>query len=408
MSLYFAEGLPYMMIVVVSTIMYKNLGVSNSDIAYYTGLFYLPWVIKPFWSPFIDRYKTTKFWIIGTQFIIGILLALIGLTLPMEGYFKWSLIFMWLIAFSSSSHDIAADGYYIQALNSHQQSIYVGFRSLFYRLAMIAAQGGVVAWVGHLHTSGMDMHQSWKIAMIGLGAFFMLCALYHQVTIRNIRTTTDRKENIAREIVDTIISFFQKKGIIPAVLFILLYRLGEAQLGKMSTPFLLDSLEKGGLGLNNEQVGLAYGTIGIIGLIIGGISGGFIAAKHGLKAWIWPMAIAMNLPDVIYVFLAQYQPTNLWLIQVSIFIEQLGYGFGFTAFMLYLLSLSKGKHSTAHYAFATGIMALGMMIPSMISGSMQESLGYQNFFIWVTICTLPGFAIIPFLKIDKSFGKKTA
>lgn len=409
-SLYFAEGLPYMMVVIVSTVMYKNLGVSNSDIAFYTGWFYLPWVIKPFWSPIVDNYKTTRYWIILSQLLIGVLFALIGLTLPLPNFFKWSLILMWLMAFSSATHDIVADGFYIKALDSHQQSLFVGFRSLFYRISMIVAQGGIVAAVGFMHEDGLSMPRAWSYAMLSLSVLFLLFTLFHRFILPRPTPTQATEHLSARQLMKdygkTVLSFFHKKGIVPALLFILFYRFGEAQLTKMATPFLLDSKEIGGLALNNEQVGFAYGTIGVIGLIIGGISGGFLVAKHGLKFWIWPMALAMNLPNIAYVLLAHYQPENIHIIQGGIFIEQFGYGFGFTAFMLYLLSLAEGKHSTAHYAFATGIMALGMMLPGMISGWVQEQLGYLHFFIWVLACGIPGLVLIPFLKYDTNFGIK--
>lgn len=410
-TLYFAEGLPYMMVVVVSTIMYKNLGVSNADIAFYTGWFYLPWVIKPLWSPFVDGLKTTRFWVIFAQFVIGIMFALLGLTLPLPGFFKWSLILMWLLAFSSATHDIAADGFYILGLDTNKQSFYVGFRSLFYRVAMIAAQGGVVTWVGHMNNAGVPMQNAWSLAMYALAALFIAVALLHKYVLPRPQEEREGIGSVKQALAGygtTFVEFFQKKGIVPAVLFILFYRLGEAQLGKMAAPFLLDSRELGGLAFDNEMVGVAYGTIGVIGLIIGGISGGFLASKQGLKFWIWPMALLMKVPDLVYVLLAHYQPENVHVVQSAIFFEQFGYGFGITAFMLYLLSFSSGKNSTAHYAFATGIMALGMMIPGMISGWIQEQVGYYHFFIWVIICTVPGLLLIPFLKIDKDFGKKGA
>lgn len=409
-SLYFAEGLPYMMVVIVSTVMYKNLGVSNTDIAFYTGWFYLPWVIKPFWSPFVDNIKTTRFWVVVAQLCIGVLFALIGITLPLPGFFKWSVILMWLMAFSSATHDIVADGFYILGLNQHQQSYFVGFRSLFYRTSMIVAQGGIVAWVGYLHKGGMAMQNAWSIAMIILSVFFVLVAILHRYILPHPAQEDKGWSNgkvAFSNYISTFEEFFKKKGIIPAILFILFYRFGEAQLTKMATPFLLDSSEVGGLALDNEQVGFAYGTIGVIGLIIGGISGGLLAAKHGLKFWIWPMALAMNLPNIMYVLLAHHQPENIFLIQGAIFTEQFGYGFGFTAFMLYLLSLAEGKNSTAHFAFATGIMALGMMLPGMISGWIQEQIGYASFFIWVLLCGIPGLLLIPFLKYNNDFGKKT-
>lgn len=312
------------------------------------------------------------------------------------------------MAFSSATHDIVADGFYIKGLDDHQQSFYVGFRSLFYRIAMIAAQGGIVAWVGWMNKGGLSMTIAWRNAFLVLSLLFIAFALLHKFILphpQQERNTSNTKE-IVKDYGETVMTFFRKEGIWTAFFFILFYRFGEAQLSKLATPFLLDARDVGGLALNNEQIGFAYGTIGVIGLIVGGISGGLLASRHGLKFWIWPMALAMKLPDVAYVLLAHFQPENIHLIQSAIVIEQFGYGFGFTAFMLYLLSFAEGKHSTAHYAFATGIMALGMMIPGMISGWIQEQVGYYHFFIWVMLCTIPGLALIPFLKFDKNFGKK--
>jgi len=410
-SLYFAEGLPYAIVITVSTIMYKNLGLSNSDITFYTGWLYLPWVIKPFWSPFVDNIRTKRFWVVITQLLMGALIASVGLTLPAENYVRWSLIFFWLIAFSSATHDIAADGFYMLGLDAHNQSFFVGIRNTFYRIASISAQGGLVYLSGFLINQNMTVKNAWTIILIGTGVIYFSIGIYHKFILPKPDSDPTKSLHGAKESIEkyfsTFVSFFKRNNLIVFLLFILLYRLGEAQLTKLAAPFLLDSIESGGLGLSNEQVGWAYGTVGVIGLIIGGILGGFAVAKQGLKFWIWPMVFAINAPDVFYVYMAHFQPTNFLLIQFFIAIEQFGYGFGFTAFTLYLIYFVQGENKTSHYAFATGLMALGMMVPGMLSGKIQEILNYENFFIWVLICTIPGFLIVPFLKIDNDFGKKT-
>ncbi len=409
-SLYFAQGLPYVLVITVSTIIYKNLGLSNADITFYTGWLYLPWVIKPFWSPFVDHLRTKRFWVVTTQLLMGVLMAAAGLSLPGPDFLRWSLIFFWLIAFSSATHDIAADGFYMLGLNDHQQSFFVGIRNTFWRIAAIAGQGGLVYLSGLLMNRDVAVKKAWMIILVGTGLVYFGIAVYHKFIMPRPGSDPEQRITNAKEAIisyfKTFISFFRRKNIVVFMLFILLYRLGESQLTKLAAPFLLDSREAGGLALSNEQVGWAYGTVGMLGLVAGGILGGFAAAKHGLKFWIWPMALAMKLPDLAYVYMAHFQPENIYLIQSLIAVEQFGYGFGFTAFMLYLIYFVQGENRTSHYAFATGLMALGMMVPGMLSGWIQEMLNYGNFFIWVFACTIPGLLLLPFLKIDKKFGKK--
>jgi len=409
-TLYFGQGLPYIVVIFVSTVIYKNLGMSNSDITFYTGWLYLPWVIKPFWSPFVDHLRTKRFWIVLMQFIMGVGLASVGLTLPLEAYIKWTLILFWLIAFSSATYDIAADGFYMLGLKEYQQSFFVGIRNTFWRVAAITGQGGLVYLSGLLATDPSRLRWAWSITLLFTGLVYASLSIYHHFVLPKPVSDDFRKLHDANDAVQkffsTIRSFFKIKGVGVFILFILVYRLGEAQLTKLSAPFLIDSIEAGGLGLSNQQVGFAYGTLGMVGMVLGGILGGIIVSKQGLKVWMWPMALAMNLPDLLYVYLAQYQPSDFSLITAFITIEQFGYGFGFVAFTLYLIYFVRGENKTSHYAFATGIMALGMMVPGMLSGWVQEQLNYQNFFLWVLVCTLPGFLIIPFLKIDKDFGKK--
>ncbi|MDD3807796.1 MAG: MFS transporter [Candidatus Marinimicrobia bacterium] len=599
-TLYYAEGLPYAIVMYVTVVMYKKMGVSNADIALYTSWLYLPWVIKPFWSPIVDVLKTKRFWVLTMQFIIGAALGSVALTLPLPGFFKISIGIFWLMAFSSATHDIAADGLYMIGLDQHQQAWFVGIRSTFYRLAMLTGQGLVIilaglvesnsgldsvnisvysdvspkmynlasadeipspkeqeelaiiiwpqeviidvepikrekadsimeavkAWnLAHgqpveeelqqqveekspswwkIHVSNplkeslkrrfgekpkpileetgnvgvayfylnkppaedeevivtfgrntgsknvnliegtrfvftrenwdkpamalfqldpkLDQHEfatfeatsgnillSWVVTFIVLFALFIFFAIYHVFMLPK-DVEEERKQSslldFIKDFFRTFKEFFTKDKIGISIAFLLLYRLGESQLVKLAAPFMLDAQEAGGLGLTTQEYGFIYGTIGLLMLTLGGILGGFAAAKHGLKHWIWWMAIAMNIPNAAYIFLSTVLPTNTIVIASCVALEQFGYGFGFTAYMLYMISVAEGKFKTAHYAICTGFMALGMMIPGMISGWIQEIVGYQNFFIWVLLATIPGFILIRFLPIDPEFGKK--
>ncbi len=597
-TLYYAQGIPYVIVMTVSVIMYKRMGVSNADIALYTSWLYLPWVIKPFWSPIVDLFKTKRWWIVSMQLIVGAGLAGVALTLPLPTFFQYSLAFLWLLAFSSATHDIAADGFYMLGLSQGQQSYFVGIRSTFYRLAMITGQGlliilagffevftgqepvrftveaspqhtevfqdpeipeipendeltfvisheqlqlateliskeaadSIKKWVsaenmvngfvlpdpelekgpswwarsisqpmgtwlrdrlgrteeadpileqyrGNMGLIGVRLSQdpgegreiilntdfrrgdasikleqgerleftsenwnktawlliqvdhrldreatayfegrsgnipmAWTITFAILAGLFLCFFLYHKFFLprpdNDKAIIQDDGQGVFYEFFQTFGSFFRKTNIGPALGFLLLFRLGEAQLVKMASPFLLDARQIGGLGLTTGDVGLIYGTIGILALTLGGILGGIMASRKGLKFWILPMTFAINLPNLMYVYLSFAQPESFWLISGSVAIEQFGYGFGFTAYMLFMIYFSEGKHKTAHFAICTGLMALGMMLPGMVSGWIQEIIGYQNFFVWIMLCTIPGFIVIRFLKIDKSFGIK--
>ncbi|WP_423130370.1 AmpG family muropeptide MFS transporter [Gaoshiqia sp. Z1-71] len=409
-SLYFAEGLPYVFVMTVSVIMYKRLDISNTDIALYTSWLYLPWVIKPVWSPIVDNLRTKRFWIISMQLAVGGALAGVAFTLPTDNFFRYSLAFLWLMAFSSATHDIAADGFYMLGLSQRDQAFFVGIRNTFYRLAMLAGQGPLVILAGHMESIAEKTSWAWSITFFILAVFFVALFFWHLFILPHPATDDQRGDKSLREVmsdfIETFSSFFKKEGIAVALVFILVFRLGEAQLVKLASPFLLDEPAKGGLGLSTANIGFIYGTAGIIALMLGGILGGIAVSLHGIRRWLWPMVLAMNLPNLVYVFLAFAQPQQLGIITASVVVEQFGYGFGFTAYMLYMIYLSDGKHKTAHYALCTGFMALGMMLPGMISGWIQEMIGYQSFFIWVMICTIPGFVIVKFLKIDPNFGTK--
>lgn len=402
-TLYFAEGLPYVLVMTVSVIMYKNLGIANSDIAFYTSWLYLPWVIKPFWSPFVDLLKTKRWWVCTMQLLIGVGLAGIAFTIPTNYFFQTTLAFFWLLAFSSATHDIAADGFYMLALKENEQSLFVGIRNTFYRIATVTGEGLLVMLAGYLSKKINSAVYAWSLTFMLSAGVFLALFVHHYFLLPKPKIDEQHSlQNIGK----LFVSFFKKKNIIVSFLFLLLYRFGEAQLAKIAAPFLLDPTEVGGLGLSTESVGFIKGTIGVVALLAGGILGGVVVARNGLKTWLLPMALMMNLPNLVYVYFAYAQPQSLWLIASGVAFEQFGYGFGFTAFTLYLIFMSKGEFQTAHYAIGTGIMALGMMLPGMFAGQLQEAWGYAPFFIWVCLCTIPGFLLLKFLKIDNDFGKK--
>jgi len=608
-SLYFAEGIPYIIVMSVAVILYKRLGVSNTQIALYTSWLYLPWVIKPLWSPLVEVFKTRRVWIVLTQLLVGAGLAGVALTIPGNHFLRWTMVFFWLLAFSSATHDVAADGFYMLALDDHQQAWFVGVRSTFYRLAMIAGQGllvmlagylevatglpeltvevravqgaadvaiaadhftpktsapapiegpqqlltqgntvdislaalkleqvetlisrvrdwnvrhrfypapeqtthptgqaqtpterptGIVAWLERLIVRRFGPSQptartntltgncgivyfrfnrpvpkgqsqvvlfgrgrgdasfkvvegarfvvtpdnadkpfaavvqldaklnrpssatfvarsgnfprAWASTFYLLAGFFLLICVYHFFLLPRPAADQSRpalsRMQLLQEVVTPFATFLRKKHLGIILAFMLLYRFAEAQLGKLALPFLVDAREVGGLGLSTGEVGFVYGTVGILMLTLGGLLGGFAAARQGLKYWLWWMVLAINLPDAAYVFLSQTMPESFIAVNVAVAIEQFGYGFGFTAYMLTMLYVARGEHQTVHFALCTGLMALGMMIPGMFSGWLQELLGYQHFFIWVMLATIPGFLVTWLIPIDPQFGKK--
>jgi len=411
-TLYLAEGLPYVVVMSVSVIMYKGFGISNTDIALYTSWLYLPWVVKPLWSPVVDILGTRRTWIWAMQLLIGAGLAGVALVLPGPNFFRATLAFFWLLAFNSATHDIAADGFYMLGTTEKQQALFVGVRSLFYRVATIAGQGLLVVLAGSLGARSGNLRLAWGIAMGSLAALFIVFGLWHRFVLP--RAAADRPgearriPEFMRAFLATFGSFFRRPRMPVIMLFLLLYRFGEAQLVKMVAPFLLDGRDKGGLALTTAQVGLVYGTVGIAALTVGGIVGGWMIARHGLKAWLWPMLFAIHLPDAVFIYLAHTRPASLALIQLCIAIEQFGYGFGFTAYLMYMIYLARGQHQTAHYAICTGFMALGMMIPGMWSGWLQDHVGYPRFFLWVILATVPSFLVTLGIPLEGAFGKKSA
>ncbi len=421
-TLYFAEGIPYFIVNNISVIMFNNMGVPKGEMSLFTSLLYLPWVIKPLWSPFVDIIRTKRWWIMAMQIIMSIAFALTAFSLPhpsAEAFaaggtsvslFSMTLVLFWITAFASATHDIAADGFYMLALKPKDQSLFVGIRSTFYRLSSIFGQGVLVVVAGLLEKKLGDIPQAWSITLIVSAILFSVITLWHtfslpRPTADNVRVGGNTAKDIVKEFGRTFVTFFRKKHVWIALAFMLLYRLPEAFLVKMMNPFLLDPVAQGGLGLSTEAVGLVYGTIGVAALTVGGILGGIAASKWGLKKSLWPMALALTLPCLSFVFLAAFQPQNIAVISACVALDQFGYGFGFTAYMLYLIYFSDGEFKTAHYSLCTAFMALSMMLPGMVAGYVQEGLGYTNFFIFVMACCLVTVAVTSALKVDPEYGK---
>ena len=405
-SLYLTESVPYVIIITVSVIMYKSLGVSNADIGLYTSFLYLPWVIKPIWSPILELFGNKKKWFLSMQLILALAFLGVGLTTGTSHFFTITLAFFWMGAFASATNDIASDGLYLIALKPDQQSFFVGMRSTFYRVGMITGQGLIVIIAGNMETYFGDPAKAWSWTMIIVAALMLILALINFITTPNVV-----EERVAKEDQPSFgkifSSFFTKKNIGLSLGFVLLYRLGESQLVKMASPFFLDERSEGGLGLSVTEVGFLYGTLGVIALLAGGIIGGILISRDGLGKWMMPMVVAINVPNIGYVFLAWLQPDSILFAGGVVLIEQLGYGFGFAAYMVFLIYLAEGLFKTAHYALATGFMAMGMMLPGMLSGYMQEWLGYPGFFVWVVLATIPGFVMAYVVKYPREFGKKS-
>ncbi|RYJ52430.1 MFS transporter [Flavobacterium petrolei] len=406
----FASGLPYAIIISVSVIMYKNLGINNEDIGIYTSLLYLPWVIKPLWSPFIDLYSTKRKWFLSMQLLISLAFLIVGLTIPLSNFFVISLAVFWVAAFASASNDVASDGFYMLALEKDQQSFFLGIRSTFYRLSMLTGNGLMVFIAGYLEQEYGDKQKAWSYTMVVVGVIMTVITVYNYFSTpkTEAKIVDTKTESVANKSFAAVFAtFFQKKQIGLALAFILLFRLGESQLLKMLTPFLIDPVTAGGMGLTTQDVGVIYGTFGVIALTVGGILGGIVISRDGLGKWMLPMILAMHLPIIGFILLSHFHPGSVLYVYATVIAEQFGYGFGFAAFMMYLIYVADGESKTSHYSIATGFMALGMMLPGMLSGYIQEYLGYGNFFIWVFLATIPGLILSRFLIFPAEFGKKS-
>ena len=426
-TLYFAQGIPYFIVNNISVMMFTKMGVPNGEMALFTSLLYLPWSLKPFWSPFVDIFKTKRWWTISMQILMSLAFILLTLTIPRPdvemiasgqtpiSMFTVTLLLFVVTAFASATHDIAADGFYMLALSTGDQAQFVGIRSTFYRLASIFGQGVLVWLAGVIESSSGDIPNSWRITMLVTAVIFSLVTLYHTFVVpRPAGDTSSLKDDkpsvgaIFAEFGRTFKTYFMKPGVVLAIVFMLLYRLPEAFLLKLCMPFLVATREVGGLGMSTANVGLAYGTIGVIFLTVGGILGGIYASRVGLKKSIWVMAACMTLPCLTFVYLSMFQPTNIVAISTAIAIEQFGYGFGFTAYMLYMMYFSDGEFKTSHYAICTAFMALSMLLPGMVAGYIQEAIGYVNFFWMVMACCIGTLivSVLVYRRIDPTYGKK--
>ena len=423
-TLYFAEGLPYVAVMTVAVIMYKKMGLSNTQIALYTSWLYLPWVIKPLWSPFIDLIKTKRWWVNAMQTLIAAAFAGVAFFIPTSHWVQVTLAFFWLLAFASATHDIAADGFYMHGLQEKEQSLFVGIRNIFYRVAMIFGQGLLVMFAGWIEqgkifsglgasASGGKIALAWSLAFYLLAGIFLALTIYHRFILPKPASDAPRSDINARTIWKnfgtTFATFFQKPHLGLMLFFLLTYRLGESQLVKIAQPFMLDTPEAGGLALSTAAVGGIYGTLGVIALLLGGILSGIVISKGGFKKWILPMALAINVPDLLYVLMAALKVSSVPLVSTCVALEQFGYGFGFTAYTMYLIYIAQGEHKTAHYAIGTAFMALGMMLPGMVAGWISDHIGYTMFFVWACLCTIPGIiaALLVRKQIPADFGTKT-
>ncbi|MCR5327071.1 MAG: MFS transporter [Bacteroidales bacterium] len=401
-TLYFVEGIPYFIVNTISLIMFKDMGMDNGTLSLLTSLISLPWVVKPLWSPFVDIFRSKRWWIVTMQVLMLAAIGLIAATVRMTT-FTLTLILFIVAAFASATHDIAADGFYMLALDKRQQSAFVGIRSTFYRIASVFGQGVLVVMAGMLEKRLGDIPAAWSVTMIVSAAILVLMALYHAFILP--RPADDRKAgevrtagDVAREFGEAFASFFRKKGIWIAIAFMLLYRLPEAFSVKMLFPFFRDPVEVGGLGFTTDMYGVVFGTFGVIALLAGGILGGLAAARLGLRKCLWPMALSLALPCAVYLYMSIAQPESLWTVGACVVFDQTGYGFGFSAYMLYMMHFSEGPLKTSHYAICTAFMALSMVLPGLVAGYLQEALGYVGFFILVMICCLATFFVTFFAR----------
>lgn len=410
--MYFAEGVPYFLVNVISVTMYKRLGMSNADLAMLTSLLYLPWVIKPLWSPVVDVVRTKRWWILVMQAAMAISFAFLALGIPHRtgeplSAFSLSLVIFYVSAMLSATHDIAADGYYMLALEPHEQSVFVGIRSTFYRIASVFGQGVIVVVAGLLETGLGNIPLAWTVTLLGCSVLLLALFVWNLNVIPKVERTLPAGKRGG--VIEAFVTFFKKPGVWLAVAFMLLYRLPEALSVKMLTPFLLDLRKDGGLGLSTAQSGLVYGTVGVIALTVGGILGGIWSSRVGLRKSMWPMSLSLALPCAVYLFLAAVQPQNILTTYICVAADQFGYGFGFTAYMLYMMYFSEGEFKTSHYAICTGFMALSMMVPGFFAGLIQEWAGYTGFFSIVMICCLVTVGVTAVLRrrIDPSYGLKS-
>lgn len=399
-TLYFAMGMPFVVLNMVCTLMYKGFGVSDSEIALWTSLIMLPWTLKPLWSPFLEMYKTKKFFVVFTQVLTGIIFALVAFGLQLPSPFAITISLFAVIALSGSTHDIAADGFYMASLSTSEQARWIGWQGAFYNIAKIAATGGLVYLAG-VFIDDYGVRNAWMIIMLIIGVMMITLGCYHGLVLRSAASSSPvnitLREHL-RELCDVFVDFFQKKHIIYYLFFIILYRFAEGFVMKIVPLFLKAPRAEQGLGLTEQQIGICYGTFGAAAFVIGSILAGYYIAHRGLRKSIFSLALVFNIPFVAYTILAIYQPESLWLVGSCIVMEYFGYGFGFVGLTLFMMQqVARGKHQMAHYAFASGIMNLGVMLPGMLSGFVSDWLGYRVFFVFVLLCAIPAILITRFV-----------
>lgn len=408
-TVYFAMGLPFVALSMVSVLMFSDMGISNTRIAFWTSLIMLPWTLKPLWSPFLELYKTKRYFVILTEMITGLTFALVAFSLPLPEFFSYAIALMGVIAISGATHDIAGDGVYLTELSSTQQARFIGWQGAFYNLAKILTNGGLVYLAGALK-DGLGVVQAWMVIMAICAAIMILIGMHH---IRSLPggAVPDRQGRSLRAtfaaLWEVIRTFFEKKHILYYILFIILYRFAEGHVMKIVPLFFKAPVAEGGLGLDVRDIGLVYGTFGAGAFILGSVLGGYYISARGLKRTLFSLCCAFNIPFLVYLLLAIYQPSELWIIGAGVIFEYLGYGFGFVGLMLFMMQqVAPGKHQMAHYAFATGIMNLGIMLPGMISGYLSDVLGYEHFFVWVMIVSIPAFIVTWFIPFTHPEGNE--
>jgi len=412
-TLYFAEGLPFVAIATVSTLMYKSMGISDAQIAFFTTLVMWPWTLKPLWGPVLEMFKTKKHFVIATQLIAGVGFGLVALSLSLPAFFTYSLVLFGILAFTGATHDIAADGLYISSLSNAEQGKFVGWQGAFYNIAKVLS-GGLFVYIAGLMEQSAGVTYAWMVVMGGFGLIMLLIGLYHLRVLPSGGVATQVKsvpEAFGR-FWDVVRTFFQKKNIIWGIAFIIFYRFAEGQAIKIVPLFLRATREQGGLGLSTADLGIVYGTFGTVAFLLGSILAGYFTAKMGLRRSLFILCCFFNIPFAVYLVLAFTMPTSLAIVGIAVVFEYFGYGFGFVGLMLYMMQqIAPGKYKMAHYAFATGIMSLGMMIPSMLSGFISDWLGYRDFFVWVMIATIPSFLVswlVPIREVEQETPSEEA
>ena len=408
-SLSFADGLPLVAVMAVSLIFYKQMGLSNTAITFYTSWMYLPWILKPIWSPFIDLVKTKRWWVLTTQVLLGAAFGGVAFTIPTSFWLQGTLFFFWVAAFTGASHCVAADGYYLLALDERQQAWFMGLRQVGDRLATIIGQGVLVMVAGNLQVIFRgSISYSWSLTFYGLAGIFLVLWLWHSHAMPHAHDDRSYPIVSARSIfsgfVLTFRAFLDKPNIVLALCFILLFRLPEALLSKVSPLFLIDAAHNGGLGLAPQEYGLVQGTVGMMGIIIGSIVGGIAVSRGGLRQWLCPMAIAYSLPPLIYIFLAYALPESLVVVSMAVFVEQAGVGFGITAYMMFLIYYNRGEFRTSHYAIASALMTLSLMLPGLVAGGLEEALGYRKFFVLTLLAVVATWGVVVRVRSKMGFS----